>query len=341
MASIRDIAREAEVSPGTVSRVLNNDPTLSVAEKTRRRIHETAENLQYKKMERKNKSIQIITYASRAKEMSDPYYREIRLAIEAEVKRLNLSLRRTLRIDGEHDDIDITKIAKAGAIIVVGNFSSESILELQKYNHNIVVINNPNTPKSIDAVYSDLYDSMLQLLNDIDNTGLNHIVYVGGTHTIKNLEGLPTSNNTQIEDVRFKAFTEWCKKRQIISESLLNGWNKEDGVNAVKELLKTNHLPQVFIAGTDMVAIGILQQLQAQKLTVRDDVKLISFNDLEIIQYAVPSISSVHIPIDEYGRIAVRMAEERINNTRQIAIHVIAEAQLKERATFKVKNKAH
>ena len=50
MASIRDIAREAEVSPGTVSRVLNNDPTLSVAEKTRRRIHETAENLQYKKM---------------------------------------------------------------------------------------------------------------------------------------------------------------------------------------------------------------------------------------------------------------------------------------------------
>src|SRR5699024_6551558 len=222
-------------------------------------------------MERKNKSIQIITYASRAKEMSDLYYREIRLAIEAEVKRLNLSLKRTLRIDGEYDDIDITKIAKAGAIIVVGNFSSESILELQKYNHNIVVINNHNTPKCIDAVYSDLYDSMLQLLKDIDNTGLIHIVYVGGTHTNKNLEGLPISNDTQIEDVRFKAFTELCKKRQIISESLLNGWNKEDGVNAVKELLKTNHLPQVFIAGNEMVAIVILQQLHAKKITLPDD----------------------------------------------------------------------
>src|SRR5699024_12768240 len=90
-----------------------------------------------------------------------------------------------------------------------------------------------------------------------------------------------------------------------------------------------------------MVAIGILQQLQAEKITLPDDVKLISFNDLEIIQYAVPSISSVHIPIDEYGRIAVRMAEERINNTRQSPIHVIAEAQLKERATFKVKHNAH
>src|SRR5699024_5009353 len=106
MASIRDIAKEARVSPGTVSRVLNNDPTLTDAEETTKRIYDKAQNYQYKKAERKNKSIQIITYASRAKEMSDPYYREIRLAIEAEVKRLNLSLKRTLRIDGEHDAID-------------------------------------------------------------------------------------------------------------------------------------------------------------------------------------------------------------------------------------------
>ena len=55
MASIRDIAKEARVSPGTVSRVLNNDPTLSVAEETRKRIYDIAENFQYKKAERKNK----------------------------------------------------------------------------------------------------------------------------------------------------------------------------------------------------------------------------------------------------------------------------------------------
>jgi len=106
MASIRDIARQAEVSPGTVSRVLNNDPTLSVAKETRTRIHQIAQALQYEKVTRKNKRIQIITYASREKEMSDPYYREIRLAIEAEVKRLNLSLKHTIRIDGQQDHID-------------------------------------------------------------------------------------------------------------------------------------------------------------------------------------------------------------------------------------------
>lgn len=53
MASIRDIARQAEVSPGTVSRVLNNDPTLSVAKETRTRIHQIAQALQYEKVTRK------------------------------------------------------------------------------------------------------------------------------------------------------------------------------------------------------------------------------------------------------------------------------------------------
>ena len=76
--------------------------------------------------------------------------------------------------------------------------------------------------------------------------------------------------------------------------------------------------------------------MQLNKKAIPEEVKLISFNDLEVIQYAVPSISSVHIPVDEFGRTAVRMAEERINNTRQIAIHVVVEAQLKARNTFKV-----
>ena len=45
MASIREIAKEAGVSPGTVSRVLNEDPSLSVATATRERIIEIANRL--------------------------------------------------------------------------------------------------------------------------------------------------------------------------------------------------------------------------------------------------------------------------------------------------------
>lgn len=48
MATLKDIAIEARVSTATVSRVLNDDPTLNVKEETKRRILEIAEKLEYK-----------------------------------------------------------------------------------------------------------------------------------------------------------------------------------------------------------------------------------------------------------------------------------------------------
>ncbi|WP_404968931.1 LacI family DNA-binding transcriptional regulator [Staphylococcus pseudintermedius] len=75
MTSIREIAKEAGVSPGTVSRVLNEDPSLSVATKTRQRIIEIANARNYTKQKRLTRQIQIVTHASKEKEMIDPYYR--------------------------------------------------------------------------------------------------------------------------------------------------------------------------------------------------------------------------------------------------------------------------
>lgn len=48
MATLKDIATEAGVSLATVSRVLNDDPTLSVKEETKRRILDIAEKLEYR-----------------------------------------------------------------------------------------------------------------------------------------------------------------------------------------------------------------------------------------------------------------------------------------------------
>ena len=78
----------------------------------------------------------------------------------------------------------------------------------------------------------------------------------------------------------------------------------------------------------------MMQQLFAEKISVPEQVQLISFNDLDILQYVSPSVSSVHIAIDEFGRSAVKMAEERIHNIRSVAHHIVVEAQLIERETF-------
>ena len=56
MATIRDIAKEAGVSAGAVSRILNNDATLNVSPKTRQTVFEIAKRLNYTKPSKKIKT---------------------------------------------------------------------------------------------------------------------------------------------------------------------------------------------------------------------------------------------------------------------------------------------
>ena len=75
MAGIRDVAKRAGVSIATVSRVLNEDPTLSVTDETKEKIAEAVAFLNYKKKVSKAKmkdSIIIITTVSESDELEEP-----------------------------------------------------------------------------------------------------------------------------------------------------------------------------------------------------------------------------------------------------------------------------
>ena len=98
MATLKEIAQEAGVSLATVSRVLNEDPSLSVKDETRQKIFEIAERLEYKtssarKGVHKSKLQLLAVYAyPQSTEVNDPYYLAIRYGIETQCTRLNIEL---------------------------------------------------------------------------------------------------------------------------------------------------------------------------------------------------------------------------------------------------------
>lgn len=131
MATIKDIARQAGVSAATVSRVLNNDLSLSVSEDTRSNIFAIAEQLQYKpkrlgqlkrNMQRAGKTVSLLLWCSIEEERDDPYYASIRRGIEIRCEELGLTLGQTLR--GRHS---IAQLQPADGLIVVGGVDPEEI----------------------------------------------------------------------------------------------------------------------------------------------------------------------------------------------------------------------
>ena len=57
MATLKDIAQAAGISTGAVSRILNNDPTLSVSPETKRKVFDIAQELNYQKAKLRDKSL--------------------------------------------------------------------------------------------------------------------------------------------------------------------------------------------------------------------------------------------------------------------------------------------
>lgn len=100
MATLKDIAIEAGVSLATVSRVLNDDPTLNVKEETKHRILEIAEKLEYKTSSARKLQtgavnqhhiLAIYSYQQEL-EINDPYYLAIRHGIETQCEKLGIEL---------------------------------------------------------------------------------------------------------------------------------------------------------------------------------------------------------------------------------------------------------
>ncbi|MBI5974619.1 LacI family DNA-binding transcriptional regulator [Staphylococcus canis] len=330
MVTIRDIAKYAHVSPGTVSRVLNEDPSLSVNPDTRARIQRIAKEMNYAGKTRASRQIQIVTHASKSKEMADPYYRELRLAIEKEVKQLNLSLKKTIRTDNIKTLTELKQLEKSGGVIVIGPFQNEVIQALYQYNSNVVLINQTDPPTYIDTVSSDLYQAMMQLLHTIDQHHFNRVCYVGGLTKVRHIGN---ESNVVRDDDRQVAYLDWCKAHHIEPYYFETTWQREGAHQVIQDIVG-GVLPDMIVAGNDMLAVGLIQELQKQHINVPNDIKIVSFNDSEVAEYTVPMLTSVHIPIEEFGRQAVRLLLERMQHRRQVAIHMQLETSIHYRDSF-------
>lgn len=126
MASIRDIAKMAGVSPASVSRILNNDPSFSINKNTRARVIEIANRVQYSKKnsERGPKSagkkmtIGLILRHDAKTELSDPYFHEIHEGIEEEAAKWRLHVEVAFTMHEKNKAWE--SLSAYGAVIMVG-----------------------------------------------------------------------------------------------------------------------------------------------------------------------------------------------------------------------------
>lgn len=313
MVGIRDVARRAGVSPGAVSRVLNNDPTLSVAESTKERIYQAIKELNYdidkrKYVKRRLPSIGVITTTSRQKELDDPYFNALRIGLEQEARRLHLGMNRVYNLEDNPktwQDFD-----KLGAIIIVGTVSETAVRRLSEQNKNIIVVDNPEINQEVDMVYADFERMTKRVLQLFYEKGHRRIGYIGGFNIDIDEKGEKIYSDNE---KRYRAYQEFMTANGLKKQAKLGLWEPLEGKRMMDEWLESEEeLPTALLVGSDPLSVGVYRSLQSATISVGTEIEIASFDDIEIAEFLTPSLTTVHISAQEIAKAAVRLAKERI-----------------------------
>jgi LacI family transcriptional regulator len=330
MATIKDIAVQANVSTATVSRILNNDPTLSVSEDTRKRVIEAVNELNYKPLRKKNGKTQKTaeTYdvglIMLNDETIDPYFQSIRLGVESICNQYSLNIASTMTIG--KSTITAESLSGLDGLIVIGDVDIEDLKEVYYENNNIVAVDYLPQETNVDVVISDFEGATNQVLEHLFSLGHTDIAYLGGKGLV---HGVSSQKTIEKIDTRKSSFEKMMKVKGLYNPSkVLEGdWGSASGYSLTQQLIETGQLPSAIVAGSDPMALGVLRALHEAGIKVPDDVSVFSFDDIEAAAFMNPRLSTVKVHGDEMGKTAVKLLYDRLKG-RTIPLKVTLPTEL-------------
>ena len=112
---------------------------------------------------------------------------------------------------------------------------------------------------------------------------------------------------------------------ELIGES---GYTEEGGARAAEQLLSMRNRPTAIFAVTDMTAVGAWGAARRMGLRIPEDVAIVGYNDIPLASRLVPGLTTVHVPIHEFGSAAARLLLEQIETGDAIRRRVIFNPEL-------------
>lgn len=300
-ATIFDVAKQAGVSIGTVSRVLNNRDRVSQA--TRERVLKAIRELDYhpNSFAQGLASQQTDTVGLVIPQVNDPFFYEIVRGVEDTVTAAGYSL---LIVSQPRQ----TSESHYGRLFRRGHVDAMILASIDVYHDEIreiiaggvpVTLIQQNPSKDVPAVVADNYGGMCELAEHLLTHGYRRFAYITGTnHTPDNKERLRAIHNTLA-----------AHGLSLASEAVVEGnYLRGSGYSAMLRLLDLPERPEAVIAGNDQMAADAILAAQERGLSVPDDIAVVGFDDVPLATYVSPPLTTVHQPIYEIGVHAARLA---------------------------------
>lgn len=323
--TIYDIAKEAGVSPSTVSRVLTN--SANVRSEKKEKVQALIEKYNFKPnalakglADTKTRTIGVL-----AADIRNPYYAALFVSIEKAARETEYTvlLCNSLGVtDTEKELLGKLQEQRVDAIIQLGGrvddlVSNEEYVELinQVMATTPVVVTGKLDGTRCNVVRIDSMQAMELLMEHLISLGHRKIALIGGSkHVLATFEKLQRYKQILKEQlIEFDA--------ELVAED--TGYDFESGYLAMNEMLDKGVRPTAVIAINDFSAMGIMKSLFEHNMKVPQDISLVSYDNTYMAEMAIPRLTSIDYNYDEFGKKLVDTAVSLIEKKKTGRVRMV------------------
>jgi LacI family transcriptional regulator len=331
MPTIKDVAKEANVSIATVSLVLHNHNRISPA--TSQRVNKAIKKLNYHPsrsarglVSQKTGNIGFILRDDHFLR-SEAFYTRIFLGTEFEARDYEYFILLTT-IPANYSNKDrlprFILEKNVDGIIIAGKVPNAIIEQIEKYNLPIAFVDYYPPSNDYSVVLIDNISGGMGATSFLIRLKHKNIGFLAGDISHPSINDRFRGYVRAMENAGLSS----SKKNYVIDE---NDTARENGYNSAKKLLRQNREITAIFACNDAMAIGAMQYLKEIGLSIPEDISVIGFDDIEADISIDPPLSTVRVPKHEMGIEVMKLMSEMLKNNTGSRKKILVPVELIER----------
>jgi LacI family transcriptional regulator len=345
-----DVAREAGVSIGTVSRVLSNQP--NVDQKLRLRVLKAIDQLGYVHVPKKRrevskiqitgplppenktknsdkliKNITLCVPVRKTPALQTSYFYQILNAAQAECARQKIALMYSVVEDGPGALPPLDEAIQQGNAdgILLINFGAPELLQaVYDWRIPCVLIDPRHYPKvPMDVITNDAQDGTLLAMEHLLSLGHRDIALLNGPKRY-GMQHRQYGYQIALNEAGIAVRPELMTRNEL---------SNEGGEKAIQELLDKKVKFSALFCANNYMAFGAMRALQAAGKRVPEDVSVMGYGDLELAERYTWPLSSINDHNEVKGLYAIRRLLERAVHPESLPIRISLPVELVVRST--------
>jgi LacI family transcriptional regulator len=302
---LADVARAAGVHPGTASRALNPLTRDQVSRETYRRVTRAAQRLGYvpNAVARGLRTARSYIVAMVVPDVTNPLFPPMVRGAEQVLSGAGYTLVLTdTDNDATAERRQVEQLRARGVdgfIIATARWDDPLLAEVAAGHIPAVLVNRNTASARLPYIGADERTGIALAVDHLVDLGHRRIAYLAG----------PQDTSTGRE--RAAAFRQAIRGHRLPTGRnqvrACTAYTEAAGAVAARALLASGHDYTAVLAGNDLIAFGVLDELARAGISCPDQMSLIGFNDLPLVDKLTPPLTTVRLPLADMGSMAARV----------------------------------